>query len=142
MRLLSFRGINRLSRVASSGAVRQRYECTVQISIADGRQRALGLPEGPAAPQPSRLTEQDAIDIWIARWLRIRPIDLIRRYRCDPRRLYEIWEEVRFTGSREKALALVEVRYPTLKGRIDCGAHRRIPHTPDPNQLSFFERVE
>ena len=42
-----------------------------------------------------RLTEDDAIDVWIARWLRIRRIDLVRRYGCDPRRLYEIWEERR-----------------------------------------------
>ena len=31
---------------------------------------------------------------------------LLARYGCDPRRLYEIWEEKRFAGSRDKALAL------------------------------------
>ncbi len=91
---------------------------------------------------PRRLTEVDAIDIWIARWLRIRRIDLIRRYRCDPRRIYEIWEERRFAGTREKALALFSVRYPTLLDRVDCGPHRRISHAPDPGQLSFFEPIE
>jgi hypothetical protein len=40
---------------------------------------------GPAVPR--RLSEADAIDIWIARWLRIRRKDLIARYGCDPRRL-------------------------------------------------------
>ena len=50
------------------------------------------------------LTEADAIDIWIARWLRVRRRDLIQRYGCDPRRLYEIWEEAAFAGSRAKAL--------------------------------------
>jgi hypothetical protein len=45
----------------------------------------------PAAKRP--LTETDAVDIWIARWLRIRRKALLARYGCDPRRLYEIWEE-------------------------------------------------
>lgn len=95
-----------------------------------------------AAGRPQRrLTETDAVDIWIARWLRIRRVDLIRRYGCDPRRLYEIWEERRFAGSRAKALALFSVRYPTLLDRVDCGPHRRISQTPDPGQLSFFEPI-
>lgn len=93
----------------------------------------------PAIGQVRRLTEQDAIDIWTARWLRIRPIDLVRRYGCDPRRLYEIWEERKFAGSRDKALAVFKVRYPTLVGRTDYGTHRRISQVPDPDQLSFFE---
>src|SRR6185312_15645253 len=59
-----------------------------------------------ATASKRRLSEADAIDIWIARWLRIRRKDLLLRYGCDPRRLYEIWEEKRFTGSRDKALEL------------------------------------
>src|SRR5262245_39563563 len=42
----------------------------------------------PAAATGRPLTEQDAIDIWIARWLRIRRKDILLRYGCDPRRLY------------------------------------------------------
>src|SRR6185503_632006 len=56
-----------------------------------------------AAPAARRLTEADAVDIWIARWLRIRRKDLVARYGCDPRRLYEIGEETRFPGSGAKA---------------------------------------
>ena len=58
-----------------------------------------------AAPIAVRrpLTETDAVDIWIARWLRIRRKDLLIRYGCDPRRLYEIWEEARFPGARAQA---------------------------------------
>lgn len=95
-------------------------------------------PDPPTHPR--RLTEADAVDIWIARWLRIRRVDLVRRYHCDPRRLYEIWEERRFAGSREAALQLFTVRYPTLVGRTHYGAHRRISRECDPNQLSFFDR--
>ena len=36
----------------------------------------------------------------------------MRRYGCDPRRLYEIWEGKRFPATRAKALELFEARYP------------------------------
>jgi len=84
------------------------------------------------------LTRADAVDIWIARWLRVRRKDLCARYQCDPRRLYEIWEEQRFAGAREEALQLFHERYPALADRIDYGPHRRIPRTTHPDQLSLF----
>ena len=91
--------------------------------------------------QPARpLTAADAIDIWIARWLRIRRKDLLIRYGCDPRRLYEIWEEKRFPGSRAKAAELFATRYPTLTDRIDFGPHRTIPRRPPPDlQPGLFD---
>jgi hypothetical protein len=78
-------------------------------------------PEPPPSPfnTDRPLSETDAIDIWIARWLRVRRKDLLDRYRCDPRRLYEIWEGVRFPQSREKALAQFSARYPQLVGHVD-----------------------
>ena len=95
-------------------------------------------PAKPPIPRP--LTEADAVDIWIARWLRIRRKDLIARYGCDPRRLYEIWEGTRFPASREKALALFAERHPGLAGRIDLGLHRRIPRSPPlEGQLELFD---
>ena len=95
-------------------------------------------PEEHTTRQGTRLTEEDAIDIWIARWLRIRRKDLVHRYACDPRRLYEIWEEKRFPGSREQAQKLFIERYPTLIDRIDYGRHQRIPRTIHPDQMSLF----
>lgn len=86
------------------------------------------------------LTEADAVDIWIARWLRVPCGDLVRRYGCDPRRLYEIWSEERFAGSRAKALEAFAERHPLLIGRIDSGRHRRLPlRARDPDQLTLFE---
>ncbi|MCC7252804.1 hypothetical protein [Hyphomicrobium sp.] len=85
------------------------------------------------------LTEADAIDIWIARWLRIRPRDLILRYGCDPRRLYEIWQEERFPGSRAKALDLFLAQYPGLADRIDPGPHVRVSKAAHPDQLRLFD---
>jgi hypothetical protein len=84
------------------------------------------------------LTEADAIDIWIARFLRVRPKELVRRYACDPRRLYEIWEEARFPGTRAKALALLSERYPGAVGRFDPGPHRRVSSEIDPRQMTLF----
>src|SRR5215470_3534723 len=99
------------------------------------------LPASPAANRP--LGEIDAIDIWIARWLRVRRKDLVARYGCDPRRLYEIWEETRFVGSRDKARALFAERYPSLVDRTDYGRHRRIPRGVPPElQPGLFDRLE
>lgn len=96
--------------------------------------------EHPAQPRRrGPLREADAIDIWIARWLGIRRKDLIERYDCDPRRLYEIWQEEKFPGSRAKALDLFQTRHPTLMDRIDPGVHRRVARTPHPDQLGLFE---
>lgn len=94
---------------------------------------------GVVARAPRALTEKDAIDIWIARWLRIRRRDLLERYGCDPRRLYEIWQEDRFAGSRAKAIEIFRERYPALVDRIDYGRHQRVSRTVHPDQLSLFE---
>ncbi len=101
------------------------------------------LPAVDARPPRRSLTEADAVDIWIARWLGIRRKHLIARYGCDPRRLYEVWEGVRFPGSREKAMALFAERHPTLVDRVDYGAHRRIPRRVPPElQPGLFDGVE
>lgn len=95
-------------------------------------------PPGPAPKQ--QLSEADAVDIWIARWLRVRRVDILRRYDCDPRRLYEIWEGRRFPASRERALKVFAERYPELIDRIDFGNHRPIPRSHNhPGQLGLFE---
>lgn len=97
----------------------------------------------PVAADRRTLTERDAVDIWIARWLGIRRKHLLQRYGCDPRRLYEIWEESRFPGSRDKAKGLFAERFPTLIDRIDYGPHRRIPRRiPAELQPSLFDRME
>lgn len=99
------------------------------------------LPQSPGKAATSRrLTAADAVDIWIARWLRIRRKDILARYNCDPRRLYEIWEETRFVGSRARALEAFRERYPALLDCTDIGPHRRIPRGHrHPDQLALFE---
>ncbi len=105
--------------------------------VLEERPSSLDLPRQGAT---RHLTESDAIDIWIARWLRIRQKDLVARYGCDSRRLYEVWWGERFPGSREKARKLFEQRYPNLTDRTLFG-YRRIPRskseaTPE-GQTSF-----
>jgi hypothetical protein len=99
-------------------------------------------PPITAAPRPARsraLTENDAIDIWIARWLRVRQIDLLARYHCDSRRLYEVWWGDRFPASRRKAADLFRERYPGHTDRTDFG-YRRIPrNSANPSQIDLFE---
>ena len=85
------------------------------------------------------LTEADAVDIWLARWLRTPRKQILARYNCDPRRLYEIWEGARFPDSRAKALEQLRSRYPSVLDRIDPGNHRRVPRSPHPDQLRLFE---
>jgi hypothetical protein len=82
--------------------------------------------QADGARRDGRLTESDAVDIWLARWLRVRRRDLIQRYGCDPRRIYEIWEGTRFPGSRAKAWAVMQERHPGLVDRIDPGMHKRV----------------
>ena len=91
-----------------------------------------------AKPRPP-LTETDAIDIWIARWLRVRRRDLIDRYGCDPRRLYEIWEGARFPSAQAKARDVLLSRHPEVADRVDFGLHRRFSRAIDPAQLALFE---
>lgn len=91
-------------------------------------------------PVTRSLSEDDAVDVWIARWLRVRRKDLVQRYGCDPRRLYEVWEGRKHPGARDKALARFRQEYPSLLDRVDFGAHRRIPRVVEnPDQLSLFE---
>ena len=93
----------------------------------------------PIAVAPKRaLSEADAVDVWIARWLRIRRKDILARYECDPRRLYEVWEESRFPGSRKKALELFRKRYPGLEDRINPVTHQRISKAVHPDQMKLF----
>lgn len=88
------------------------------------------------------LTEADAIDIWIARWLQVRRKDILARYRCDPRRLYDIWEGTRFPDSRRKALKIFGERYPGIEGHVDTSRHRRLPRPgPVEGQAMLFDQL-
>jgi hypothetical protein len=93
-----------------------------------------------ARPRKTALSEDDAVDIWIARWLRIRRKDIVQRYGCDPRRIYEIWEGIKHPAARQKALERFRQDHPSLMDRVDFGSHRRIPRREEsPDQLPLFD---
>ena len=101
--------------------------------------RPPSTPRPSAFSAPRALTESDAIEIWIARWLRVRRKDILARYQCDPRRIYEIWEGVRFPASRARALRVFADRHPQLVSQIDASCHRRLPiRSRSPDQLDLF----
>ena len=115
------------------------------FAFSQGRVVHAQAPEAVVATPVGRrpLGEADAVDIWIARWLRVRRKELVARYGCDPRRLYEIWEEKQFIGSRDKALELLRQRHPSLLDRVDCGPHRRIPRgVPGELQPGLFDQLD
>lgn len=92
---------------------------------------ALSSEPGKASLAARRvLTETDAVDIWMARWLRVPIKHLVARYGCDSRRLYEIWWGEKFPASRKKAEALFAERYPAAVDRTAFG-YRRIPRVND-----------
>jgi hypothetical protein len=139
--MLILAGINRGSLAASSQSVLSGLSCRaypLRFRVCECRVPAYHKFNKRRSAAVRPLSEQDAVDLWIARWLRVRPSELVRRYACDPRRIYEIWEEARFPGSRAKALTLFRDRYPGLDERIDPGPHRRIPASPGPGQMNLF----
>ncbi len=81
---------------------------------------------------PYRLSREDAIQLWIARWLRIRRKDIRARYPVDPRRIYEVWQEITFRGSREEAEARFRRDYPGLVAQTDFSPHKCIPRPKRP----------
>jgi hypothetical protein len=84
--------------------------------------------------KPRPLTEADAIEIWIARWLRMRPKDIMVRFQCDSRRLYDVWWGQAFPGSKGRAKQVFLERYPSSADRTDFG-YRKIPRGgSDPRQ--------
>jgi hypothetical protein len=89
--------------------------------------------------KPRALTEADAVEIWISRWLRSRPIDIMQRYGCDGRRLYDIWWGKAFPGSRSRAKQAFIERYPGAAETTVFG-YRRIPRGGiDPRQTTLFD---
>lgn len=104
------------------------------------------LPSQPQAtpdrgdPEHARaLREADAVEIWIARWLRVPVKNLVARYGCHSRRLYEVWWGERFPTSRARAEAEFRRRYPALANRTSYG-YRRIPtRVGAAGQMALFD---
>jgi hypothetical protein len=85
-----------------------------------------------------RLSEEDAIQLWIARAARVKVRELTQRYGVDSRRLYEVWTEQRWPKAREKALERLKAERSPLAVSARLSRHRTISTTVPPEQLSMF----
>ena len=91
-----------------------------------------------------RLTFDDAIQIWIRRWLGDESQAIILHYKQNPLRVYEVWWEEKFIGSRITAMNLFKEKYPKLAKTADFSRlikQRTVVSrkSVDPNQPSFFD---
>ena len=88
-------------------------------------------------------TDEQAVDIWIAKWLGTGVQALVERYKRSPFRFYEVWTEEKNTGSRLLALERLERDYPERVCLVDTSAHvpkrKVIPRqTDNSRQMSLF----
>ncbi|HET6320435.1 MAG TPA: hypothetical protein VFF87_00125 [Hyphomicrobium sp.] len=66
-----------------------------------------------------KLTYEDAIDIWVRFWIGDERHKIVRDYDQNPMRVYEIWWEEKFRGSRQDAEMTFRTRYPERADRMD-----------------------
>lgn len=93
-----------------------------------------------------KLNYEDAIDIWIRFWLGHERHEIIRDYDQNPLRVYEIWWEEKFIGSRDDAETTFRTRHPELARGVSFSAlkktrkfvSRRAPDREDDEQGRLF----
>lgn len=121
-----------MSTPGTPASVSHRSGVNAALSAADC------AADGPSAPRA--IDDREAVEIWIARWLRVPVKSLVERYGCCSTRLYEIWWSERFPASRAEAEAEFRRRYPDRADRTSYG-YRRIPRRPiaPEGQLALFE---
>lgn len=72
----------------------------------------------------AHFTEDQAIEIWIAKWLGVPVQKLIQKYDgCNNWRFYEVFQEDQNAGSRQKAERIFFEMYPDKIGKVDTTAH-------------------
>lgn len=112
----------------------------MQASVDESnKQRA--IDQRPSHPK-RRLTEGDAVRIWIARARRLKVRDIATEMGCDTRRLYEIWTGARFPAAREKAIAELRQSAPALAESIRLLPHLTISRAVPEGQLDLFSGPE
>jgi hypothetical protein len=73
----------------------------------------------------NQLSSDDAVQIWIRRWLGHQAQDIQIDYRVSPFRVYEVWGEEKFRGSRGVAKREFLKLYPGLEQHVDFSPHRK-----------------
>ena len=118
-----------------------RSDTTISLSTRPTALLSVATSANGSGSGTRTIDEREAVEIWIARWLRVPVKSLIERYACDSSRLYEIWWSERFPASRGRAEAEFRRRYPERADRTSYG-YRRIPRQPiaaAEGQLALFE---
>jgi len=62
----------------------------------------------------SYFSDDQAVDIWKAKWLGETVQSLVGRYKENPFRFYEVWEEERNPGARERAWSEFQTEHPAV----------------------------
>lgn len=70
-----------------------------------------------------KLTKEDAIQIWIRKWLGHEKQQIILDFGQNPLRVYEVWQQDAFRGSREIAIGRFCQLYPELADKTDFSPH-------------------
>lgn len=66
-----------------------------------------------------KLTNEDAVEIWVRMWLGEEKHAIILDFEQNPARVYEVWWEEGFIGSREIAEESFRTRYPGRAATTD-----------------------
>ena len=87
--------------------------------------------------------DEQAIEVWIAKWLGTGVQALVERYKRSPFRFYEVWTEEKNIGSRLAALRQFAREHPELLEITDTSPHvqkrKVIPRQIDNSgQMSLF----
>ena len=72
-----------------------------------------------------KLNYDDAIEIWIRRWLGEERVSIVLEFEQNSYRVFEVWEEEAFVGSREDAEITFRTRYPDLAKTVDFSPHQK-----------------
>lgn len=87
-------------------------------------------------------SDEQATEIWKAKWAGVPIQTLTQKYRANPFRIYEVLSEQRNAGTRISAFEQLKRENPTLASRIDTSPHvpkrmvvARPPDIPDQYRL-------
>jgi len=87
----------------------------------------------------SDLTYREAVASWIGRELGWKIRDIQSKYDVDPRRLYEAWEGLTHHGSRDDAIRLFAVLFPSSTPKFGFALHEPKFCRTGLDQLEFFK---
>lgn len=68
-------------------------------------------------------TDEQAVEIWMAKWLGVGVQALVERYKRSPFRFYEVWKEEKNVGSRLVALERFAREFPERADAVDTSSH-------------------